>query len=151
MQRARDLRWAIYRIFAAVAAGREIEPLPLATLNAELGPALSHATLVPAGSGVVWGWSGSETALDAPLWTVARAAAELLTAPELGRVRECAGPTCSWLFVDASRNGSRRFCSPTSCGNRDRVRRFYARRRRNVTAPGDRSGDEGFPAAETSG
>jgi predicted RNA-binding Zn ribbon-like protein len=60
---------------------------------------------------------------------IARSAAELLTSETLSRVRECGGATCTWLFLDASRNRSRRWCSMESCGNRAKARRHYRRRR----------------------
>lgn len=57
-------------------------------------------------------------------------AEELLgDAGALARVRRCAGPGCGWFFLDRSRNGVRRWCSSGDCGNRDRVRRHYARTR----------------------
>jgi len=60
---------------------------------------------------------------------VARSAAELLTSQKLGRVKVCAGEGCGWIFLDESRNGSRRWCDSRDCGNRERVRRHLARRR----------------------
>ncbi|MET9953081.1 CGNR zinc finger domain-containing protein [Streptomyces sp. NPDC006339] len=57
-------------------------------------------------------------------------AEELLSdARALARVRRCAGPGCGWFFLDRSRNGARRWCSSSDCGNRDRARRHYARTR----------------------
>jgi len=38
-------------------------------------------------------------------------------------VRQRAAPECGWLFVDATRNRSYRWCGPRECGNRDKVRR----------------------------
>jgi predicted RNA-binding Zn ribbon-like protein len=63
------------------------------------------------------------------LWPVVRSAAELLTSDELGRVRECAADNCAWLFLDRSKNRSRRWCDMAVCGNRDKVRRFRQRSR----------------------
>jgi predicted RNA-binding Zn ribbon-like protein len=63
------------------------------------------------------------------LWSVARSAAELLTSPKLGRVKVCAGEGCGWIFLDESRNSSRRWCDSRDCGNRERVRKHLARKR----------------------
>ncbi|HEV8632686.1 MAG TPA: CGNR zinc finger domain-containing protein [Chloroflexota bacterium] len=76
-----------------------------------------------------WMWDGSASRLDAPLWPLARQAAELLVAPERERVRECAAGDCHWLFLDTSKNRSRRWCDMKSCGNRAKVRSFYRRKR----------------------
>ena len=66
-------------------------------------------------------------ALERPLWPVLWAAAELLTSADRDRVRACASDPCRWLFLDLSRNRSRRWCSMEDCGNRAKARRHYAR------------------------
>jgi predicted RNA-binding Zn ribbon-like protein len=63
------------------------------------------------------------------LWPVVRDAADLLTSKELNRVGRCADERCGWLFVDTSRNRSRRWCSMESCGNRAKARRHYRKSR----------------------
>ncbi|MCK4450409.1 MAG: CGNR zinc finger domain-containing protein, partial [Anaerolineae bacterium] len=37
---------------------------------------------------------------------------------------------CDWLFVDASKNHSRRWCSMNMCGSRVKARRYYQRKTR---------------------
>jgi hypothetical protein len=54
--------------------------------------------------------------------------AELLVAGESGRVRCCASPACRLVFVDLSRNRSRRYCDSKTCGNRLHVAAYRARR-----------------------
>jgi predicted RNA-binding Zn ribbon-like protein len=50
------------------------------------------------------------------------------------RLRRCDDHGCGWLFLDTTRNHSRRWCSSTDCGNRDRARRHYARNRTGARA-----------------
>lgn len=69
---------------------------------------------------------------DRPLWASALSAVELLTSPDLGRVTRCSGEGCAWLFVDASKNRSRRWCDMSVCGNRAKARRYRAAASRNV-------------------
>jgi CGNR zinc finger/Putative stress-induced transcription regulator len=54
--------------------------------------------------------------------------AELVVAGESGRVRTCASPSCRDVFVDESRNRSRRYCDAKTCGNRLHVAAYRARR-----------------------
>jgi hypothetical protein len=54
--------------------------------------------------------------------------AELVVAGESGRVRTCASPACQGVFVDLSRNRSRRYCDSKTCGNRLHVAAYRARR-----------------------
>ena len=58
----------------------------------------------------------------------------LLVSGQIGRVRSCANPDCSFLFVDDSYNASRRWCDPAACGNLLAVRRH--RQRTNGEEPG---------------
>src|SRR2546425_557101 len=81
------------------------------------------------GDGVGWSLPSDEEALDRPLWEIARSAADLLTSGERDRVKECASTTCEWVFLDKSRNRSRRWCDMSDCGNRAKARRFHAKKR----------------------
>ncbi|HET9766295.1 MAG TPA: ABATE domain-containing protein [Thermoanaerobaculia bacterium] len=127
---ARGLRDALYRLFSAQACGRRVDAADLARVNAALHEALPHLRVARRGGAYAWDWAedGGEP-LQAPLRPIARSAAELLTSDDLGRVRECDGADCTWLFLDQSRNRSRRWCSMESCGNRAKARRHYHRQR----------------------
>ena len=128
LARAVLLREAVYSVFLAAAEGRDPSPSDLDVLNGELSGALARTRLTTEAGGFGWGWDGWAE-LDRPLWSVARSAAELLTSEGLRRVKVCMGEACGWLFLDESRNRSRRWCDSRDCGNRARVRRYYARRR----------------------
>lgn len=135
LERAVALREGLFRIFSASAEGSRPEESDLAALNALLSVALGQLRVIPKVGGFSWGWSGGEEALDRMLWPVARSAAELLTSGDLNRVRKCAGYPCGWLFLDTSRNQSRRWCDMKSCGNRAKARRHYERQRSRSTPP----------------
>jgi hypothetical protein len=63
------------------------------------------------------GWDGFVDDLLVPLLEVIRRGK---------RVSVCANPACGLVYVDDSRNGSRRWCDNAGCGNRVRVRRYRA-------------------------
>ena len=124
------LREALYEVFSAVAAGTAVPAVALATVNAAAAAAFAHARVEPDGTGYRWGWRSDPAALDRMLWPVLRSAVDLLTSAELARVKECPGlGDCGWLFLDTSKNGSRRWCSMEGCGNRAKGRRHYQRTR----------------------
>jgi predicted RNA-binding Zn ribbon-like protein len=129
LERAIVLREAIYRIFSAISHGRPPQAADLATFNAELSRALAQSRIVSTTEGFAWDWAGTEGALDRMLWPVLHDVAGLLTSAELDRVGQCADDRCGWLFLDTSRNRSRRWCSMEGCGNRAKVRRHYKRKR----------------------
>jgi predicted RNA-binding Zn ribbon-like protein len=132
LSRAVALREAVHLVFSAAIAGEPQDEGALSTLNRELSEALSRLRVAPAaGEAYVWTWEDSgELPLERPLWPVARSAAELLTSAKLGRVKVCGGEGCGWMFLDESRNASRKWCESRDCGNRERVRKHLARSKR---------------------
>jgi predicted RNA-binding Zn ribbon-like protein len=128
-QLAVALRTALSELFGAIADGVEPPSEALTALNLHLAEAMGHARIERAGSGCVWGWESS-AAPDRLLWPIVRAAADLLADREqLSRVRQCGARDCAWLFLDTSKNRSRQWCDMKTCGNREKARRYLARRR----------------------
>jgi len=128
LERARALRETVYRVFAAEARGDAPSPEDLAALSEAAADAASRRVLAAGRPGYEFAWPQWE-ALERLLWPIAMSAAELLISDDLARVKECATDNCNWLFVDMSRNRSRRWCDMKDCGNRAKARRHYARRR----------------------
>ncbi|HEX5870323.1 MAG TPA: ABATE domain-containing protein [Longimicrobium sp.] len=126
LARALELREAVYRVFVTTRAGDAADAADLAVLNRELSGALGWLR-VRAGEGeFAWGWEDAAE-LDRVLWPVVRDAAELLVSGDLPRVGKCCGENCDWLYLDTSRNRSRRWCDMQSCGNRAKARLHYHR------------------------
>lgn len=125
-QQALSFREGLYRIFSAVAAGQSPPPDDWADLNRWLVAAYSHSQLLWDGARFVRSQTDTDC-LESILWQTARSAEELLLDPMLNRVRECAGTDCGWIFLDTSRNRSRRWCDMEDCGNRAKARRHYQR------------------------
>jgi predicted RNA-binding Zn ribbon-like protein len=126
LRSARDLREAIYATFSAIAAS---SPPPSAAARRVLrayGRAVTRGTLEQGSDGPRLQWS---VAADpaAVLDPIAFAAGELLLAHDRPPIKEC--PGCGWLFLDGSRNRSRRWCDMQVCGSRDKMRRYYRWRR----------------------
>ena len=136
LARAVELREALYRLFAAGADGQPAPHDDLCTLNRALGATLNHVRLEATAGAYRWTWEEDDTALDRVLWPVVRSAAELLTAEAPALVRACSSSACGWLFLDATKNHSRRWCSMQGCGSREKARRYY-RRRTAAQAPQD--------------
>ena len=128
---AKELREVIYRVFTADSPA----PADLDALGRAAADAAATRRLRPSTDGYVFAWPDDD-ALDQLLWPVALSAAELLTSEDRVRVKECASESCNWLFLDQSRNRSRRWCDMKDCGNRAKARRYLARNRKK-TAPED--------------
>jgi predicted RNA-binding Zn ribbon-like protein len=130
LARALELREALHDIFAASAAGASVPTSAIERVNGALARAMAEARLRTTADGFAWDWQATTPALDRMLWPIVRAAAELLISPALARVKECPGRHCGWLFLDATKNGRRRWCDMRVCGSRDKARRHHHRKRR---------------------
>ncbi len=114
------LRDALYDLFAALSNDEPPPDAALAFLNTQIGRLYLDGSLT-------WRWSAASDGLDAPLGPIVRAAIDLLTGDRRERIRMCAADTCAWVFLDMSKNRSRRWCAMSACGNREKSRRHYAR------------------------
>jgi predicted RNA-binding Zn ribbon-like protein len=124
------LREVVYRIFSQYYHKEVVEPDDVQVLNAILSRSLPHLQIVSFTGGFEWVWAEDSQDIHQIIWPVARSAADLLTSEQLNRVRVCEDDRgCGYLFIDNTRNRSRRWCSMESCGNRAKARRHYARQR----------------------
>lgn len=108
--------------------GTDAAPTPVAGLA--LRPDLSggRVSLVPQRDGDL----AADVAAVA-LVALLRASAR----PAWSRVKACRGTDCGWVFLDASRNSSRRWCEMAGCGNRAKTATFRARHRGRRRAAAD--------------
>lgn len=128
----RNLSEAITAVCSAIAASRAPNSRDIRSLNEMLRKAMPNLELGLRGSGCCWQWDDASSPVQRILWHVVRSVADLVTSDDVGRLRQCAGDDCDWLFLDTSRGGRRKWCSMASCGNRAKARRHYARKQRGV-------------------
>jgi predicted RNA-binding Zn ribbon-like protein len=127
--RAVELREAVYTLLAPQppSVSERTRRHSIKTLNDEVHRAQAMADLKTSGTDWRWQWC-SGPILDRMVWPIARSAAELLLSKQLRRIRECEGANgCGWLFLDTSKNGRRRWCDMSVCGNRAKARRHRQR------------------------
>jgi predicted RNA-binding Zn ribbon-like protein len=122
------LREAIFDVFTAVARGRRVPAPALAEVRGAYARAVTAGRLVPAGDVFDWQFAGDDP--GRAWWPVAISAVRLLTGGPLDRVKVCAAEAgCIGLFVDTSKNRSRRWCTMDGCGIDAKVQRQATRRR----------------------
>jgi predicted RNA-binding Zn ribbon-like protein len=126
LQRARLLRELFYRLFSDIATGSAPKREDVRTFGECYADAIVHSTWARKGDRFVVDWTVDE-ALEAMLWPIVYSAGQLLSSQELSQVKAC--PGCGWLFLDTSKNQSRRWCSMNTCGARDKMRRYHRRLR----------------------
>jgi predicted RNA-binding Zn ribbon-like protein len=119
LRKAHTLRDVLNEVFVAAATGN---PPEWAGLRPFVANAVANSELAPSHE-LTWPVADAPHAM---LWPVAYAAERLLTSPDIHRVKQCAG--CPWVFLDHSRNGSRRWCAMNDCGTHAKVRKYVAKR-----------------------
>ena len=143
--RAVALRELLYEIFSRAAQEKKPGREALQAFQHLYRNATRHAEFQVEANHYRLTWPAIDP-LERVSQAIIRSAADLLTSDALTRVRQCSGESCSWLFVDSSRNRMRRWCDMQACGNRAKVRRF----RRNLSrVAGGSSRRVGIPATDS--
>jgi predicted RNA-binding Zn ribbon-like protein len=128
LTRARKLREGLYRIFVAVSQRKSPGRQDMQLLNETLDQAPLRFEVQYEESG----FSGKRTTGGSEFATVlgpvAWSAAELLISENLDRIKQCADNACGWLFLDNTKNRSRRWCDMGDCGSRAKAKRYYQRK-----------------------
>lgn len=125
LQQALRLREALYRIFLSAIDGGEIEKNALDCLNEQIASHFTGLRLSANAAELSRKWAfpvGDTRIITAPILFDAW---DLLLSDRLARVRAC--PNCGWLFLDRTRNGSRRWCSMQACGSSVKALDWYYR------------------------
>ncbi len=124
---ARDVREAAYAVLAGAEPGPALDRLSL-----RWAAAAARSELVPlrdahAAARLIVGTAPAFMIPD----RLAHATVELLRTVDLRHLRACpiAEGGCGWLFLDRSRNGSRRWCAMEDCGAQAKARRLTEKRR----------------------
>jgi len=128
LSRAVELRETIYRLFSSTAEGIPAPKKDLVAFNKYLSNTMKQSRIMETEDVLTWDSDGSKDKLDWILNPIIRSAADLLVSGDLKRVKRCADFSCGWLFLDVSRNKSRRWCDMKDCGNRAKASRFYKRK-----------------------
>jgi predicted RNA-binding Zn ribbon-like protein len=123
--RVQACRDDIDEIFRSLSDGLAPPDPALRRLQLAYLEALAHGRLAGDTEGCEWRWDSSADLL-APLWPIVAAALELLTSKPVGPIKTC--HACRFLFIDQSKNGSRRWCSMDDCGKTAKIARYLQRR-----------------------
>ena len=122
-----ELREALAAVLYAWVDGGKPADRQIAILEKHFHDAALHRSLRSGDERLVWSWSGFEQEAELPLWKLAQSASDLLVSDDAKQVKGCGDPICRWLFLDLSKNHTRRWCDMKTCGNRMKARRHQAR------------------------
>ena len=124
------LREDIYGLGAELAAGHAAPREKIDRIAAVQASALAKATLQPIEGRYAWSWVAKTSPIEAVLGPISLSAITMLMQADLTRIKQCPGEKCGWLFFDATKNKSRRWCEMEVCGNRAKQKRLVARMRK---------------------
>jgi predicted RNA-binding Zn ribbon-like protein len=122
-----ELREALAAVLYAWVDGGKAASGQVEILEGHFHAAAQHRSLGSGDERLVWSWAGFEQQAELPLWKLAQSASDLLVSEDARQVKGCGDPTCRWLFLDLSKNHTRRWCDMKTCGNRMKARRHQAR------------------------
>ena len=128
-------RERLYSLFGGLVAGSNTDH-DAAALAVLLAAAPARQDLVLSAGTRGWRVPMITPSVAEVLAPVLWSTADLALAAARLRLRECANPTCRWLFLDDSKGGTRRWCSMSACGNRAKAQRHFERHsRRHAQLP----------------
>jgi len=122
-----ELREALAKVLYGRIDGTRPPARQIQILEKQFHAAGLHRRLLTRESHLEWSWSGVERKAEIPLWMLAQAASDLLVSIDAELIKDCGDSTCRWLFLDVSKNHTRRWCDMKTCGNRMKARRHHAR------------------------
>lgn len=128
LKTARMLRESLADFFYARLDGRQPSSHCISRLQEYFQDARAHQKLVWKKGRVEWTWNEEDKA-NLPVHMLSSRASDLIMSTHLADIRACCNPECQWIFVDVSKNHTRRWCSMKICGNRMKARRFYAQKK----------------------
>jgi len=123
LRAALALREDIFNIGEQLGAGRPPPETAIDDLRAVHAQCLAKARLAPFESRFVWNWRTRADPIEAVLGPISLSAMTILMQADLTRVKQCRGEKCGWLFLDTTKNKSRRWCEMEVCGNRAKQKR----------------------------
>lgn len=121
---AREL---LYALFSAIAEGKQPSNGANRQFNLLLSRTLPKISLQFCDANAVKvGWEETVN-LEKPLYPLIKSAYDLLLSNKLNRVKACGA--CGWLFLDKSKNNSRRWCDMQVCGSSVKAKRYYRKKK----------------------
>lgn len=126
LRSAIELRELLARVFYRWVEGRPPSAEDRIALEQWSAVCARHRELRWKNEHLEWTWKALAADAEAPALLLAQRALGLLIGDEPPRLHTCASETCRWLFLDTSKNRTRRWCDMKICGNRAKARRYSA-------------------------
>ena len=127
IEEVQALREALYALFEHLARKGSLHPKHLDAFNGFLHEVYPHTQLCLTEEGLHRGVEDTPHP-EKPLWLIALSAEALLLSDRLARVKSC--DNCGWLYLDTSKNNTRRWCNMQTCGSQMKAKAYYHRKKK---------------------
>ena len=128
MSDLRDIRTRFAAALDQLASGWPMDPMFVSDLNDKLAAFQTRLQLLPTSDGYEMTEQLVEGGPEQLLYPILKDVADFLASDQTGKIRKCASETCDLFFINTSRNGRRRWCSMSTCGNRAKVNAYLKRK-----------------------
>jgi len=129
LDRAWELRTSLHRMAERLSTGKAAQPEAVALINELLRHQAGYTELKKKKGVFEKEYKAQFSDPIQLLVPIAQSAADLLCYGDPNLIKKCESDSCVLFFYDASKNHSRRWCSMTACGNREKVAAHYRRQR----------------------
>jgi predicted RNA-binding Zn ribbon-like protein len=129
LKRSLDVRDAIYKINATIARARKVDQADIDVIANTHAACLTKGRLTTLDGTFGWSWQVESAPEEVVLGPIVASAMALITAADHGRLKQCEGHNCGWLFIDTTKSSNRRWCEMDPCGNRAKQKRRRGRLR----------------------
>lgn len=129
VEELKQVRALLYTFFSGLAAGdmARLNGNALHDFNKYLQQAFGHVGFRVAETGIQLSFESEKTDLLEPLWAVMKSCYDVLTLEDRQRIKECG--ECGWVFLDQTKNNSKRWCNPAFCGSTTKAKRYYQKKK----------------------
>lgn len=131
LKRIIKVRELLYRIFRSLANKEIPTTQDIKVFNKELSQSFRNISIdITEDLNIKENWNDESYNLLFTLHPLMKSAYELLISETLNRLKEC--DHCGWIYLDRSKNNSRRWCNMKTCGNTEKTKKYYYKSRTNV-------------------
>nr|WP_240953471.1 CGNR zinc finger domain-containing protein [Sneathiella chinensis] len=123
----RSIRSRFIAVLGQMSSGWPMDPTFVGELNEKLEGFRTYLSLTPAEGGMELSTRLADDGPEQLMYPIIKDIAEFLASEDGSRVRQCASDHCELFFINNSRNGRRRWCSMSTCGNRAKVNAYLKR------------------------
>jgi predicted RNA-binding Zn ribbon-like protein len=129
LKQVREARSVLHRLFRSVARKEPVDAGVMNAFNLLLSQSLSAVRLCKGDEGPVQDWAWDEMGNEGAIRVITKSAYDLIVEGSFNRIKECG--MCGWLFLDQSKNNSRRWCSMQACGSMHKAKKYYYRKKKS--------------------